>query len=272
MPLAGCREEAPAVRAPRRIVSMSPNLTETLFALGLGDRVVGIDDYSTWPPEARSRPRLGGVLDPNLERIVALAPDLALLAPGERELGSRLERLGVDTLYLGNDTLADVERTFTEVAGRCGVPEAGKRLLAQWQAGLAPRPVPGSPRVLLSIGRQPGRLTDVLVAGPGTFYAELLQRMGAVDIFADAPTRYPEINLEEVVARRPDVILELRSDPATPAKAAALVRDWSRLPELPAVRQRRIFVLGGDYVVTPGPRLPRLYREMRQALARPGGA
>jgi ABC-type Fe3+-hydroxamate transport system substrate-binding protein len=110
------------------------------------------------------------------------------------------------------------------------------------------------------------------VAGPRTFYDDLLRRLGAVDIFADAPTRYPEINLEEVVARRPDVILELRSDPVTPEKAAALVRDWSRLPELPAVRDRRIFVLGGDYVMTPGPRLPRLYREMRQALMSPGGA
>lgn len=271
MPLAGCREKAPTREVPRRIVSMSPNLTETLFALGLGDRVVGVDDYSVWPPEARSRPRLGGVINPNLERIVALAPDLALLAPGERELGNRLERLGVDTLYLGNDALADVERTFTEVARRCGVPEAGRRLLAEWRAGLAPRPVPGSPRVLLSIGRQPGRLTDVLVAGPGTFYDDLLRRLGAVDIFADAPTRYPEINLEEVVARRPDVILEVRSDPLTPAQAAALVEDWSRLPQLPAVRDRRIFVLSGDYAVTPGPRLPRLYREMRQALVSPGG-
>ena len=247
---------------------MAPNLTETLFALGLGERVVGVDDYSTYPPEVRSMPRLGGVMDPNLEAIVALAPDLALLAPGEQELGTRLESLGVDTLYLPNDTLADVARTFTEVAARCGVPEEGRRLLAEWRQGLAPRPVPAAPEVLVSIGRRPGSLADVLVAGPGTFYDELLDRMGAVNVFADAPTRYPQINLEEVVARGPDVILELRSDALPPPSAAALAGDWARLPGLPAVRDGRVSVLGGDYVVTPGPRLPRLYREMREALLR----
>jgi iron complex transport system substrate-binding protein len=247
---------------------MAPNLTETLFALGLGERVVGVDDYSTWPAEVRSLPRLGGVMDPNLEAIVALRPDLALLAPGEQELGSRLERLGVGTLYLANDSLADVARTFTVVADRCGVPEEGRRLLADWQRGLAPRPVPGAPKVLVSIGRRPGRLTDVLVAGPGTFYDDLLGRLGAVNVFADAPTRYPQINLEEVVTRRPDVILELRSDALPPGPAAALTGDWARLPGLPAVRDGRISVITGDYVVTPGPRLPLLYREMREALLR----
>lgn len=266
--LCGCREEAPVQRTPQRIVALAPSLTETLFALGLGDRVVGVGDYSRWPPEVAAKPKLGSLFDPNLEQIVALEPDLAVLLPGERELGGRLEQLGIATLYLPSETLEDAERAFAEISRRCGVPENGERLLTEWRAALAPRPVPGSPRVMLSVGRQAGRLTDVLVAGPGTFLDELLRRLGAVNVFADAPTLYPQIGLEEVVARAPDVILELRSEPIAPAVAVSLAGDWRRLGDLPAVRDGRVEVIADHYVLIPGPRLPRLYAEMRAALTR----
>jgi ABC-type Fe3+-hydroxamate transport system substrate-binding protein len=119
---------------------------------------------------------------------------------------------------------------------------------------------------MLSVGRQSGRLADVLVAGKGTFFDDLLARMGGVNAFADAPVLYPQVSLEEVVARAPDVILELRAEKVPPEVAAGLVADWRQLPQLPAVRRGRIAVLADDYVVIPGPRLPRLYQEMRAAL------
>lgn len=252
-------------------MALAPSLTETLFALGLGDRVVGVGDYTRWPPEAAAKPKLGGLFDPNLERMVALQPDLAVLLPGERGLGEKLEGLGIATLYLPSETLEDAERAFTEISRRCGVPEEGERLLAEWRAGLAPRPIPGAPRVMLSVGRQAGRLTDVLVAGPGTFLDELLRRLGAVNVFADAPVLYPQVGLEEVVARAPDVILELRSEPLAPAVAASLAGDWRQLGDLPAVRDGRVEVIADHHVLIPGPRLPRLYGELHAALTRRAG-
>jgi len=254
------------VPAARRIVSLAPSLTETLFALGLGDRVVGVDDYSVWPAAARAKERIGGLFNPNLEKIVSLRPDLALLLPSEHDVAAKLRGLGVASLIVPVETLADVERSFVAIARRCGVAPAGERLAASWRAELAPRPVPGALAVMLSVGRQPGRLTGILAAARGTFLDELLVRLGAVNVFADAATRYPQVGLEEVVARAPRVILELRSDPAPPALAAALVHDWRQLPTVPAVREGRIFVIAGDYVLVPGPRLPLLYRDMRQAL------
>jgi ABC-type Fe3+-hydroxamate transport system substrate-binding protein len=119
---------------------------------------------------------------------------------------------------------------------------------------------------MLSVDRQSGRITGILAAARGTFLDELLARLGGVNAFADAATRYPQVGLEEVVGRAPQVILELRSEPAPPSVAALLVRDWRRLPTVPAVRDGRIFVIAGDYVLVPGPRLPLLYRDMRQAL------
>jgi iron complex transport system substrate-binding protein len=276
--LLGCRGEegaAPAPSpvsagspgaAPRRIIALTPSVEETLFALGLGGRVVGVGDYCLWPPEVRKLPQLGGLFNPNLERIVALRPDFAVFIPSERELAGKLGKLGIPSLIVGSESLADVERSFHTIAERCGVPAAGDRLAARWRADLAPRPLSWKPRVMLSAGRQSGRLADLLVAGPGTFFDELLVRMGGVNAFADAPVRYPQVSLEEVVKRAPDVILELRAEPLRPETKAALVRDWGQLPTVSAVREGRVAVLADDYVVIPGPRLPLLYRDLRATL------
>ena len=269
--LAGCRKgderAAASSSSPcHRIIALAPNLSEMLFALGLGDRVVGVDDYSHWPAEVEKLPRLGGLFNPNLEKIVSLQPDLAVLVPSERDIGEKLKRFGIDSLIVSNETLADIERSFHILADRCGVPEAGERLAAEWREGLRPDPLPGAPRVLLSTGRPAGRLTDMVVAGPRTFLDELLQRLGAVNAFGDAPIRYPEVGMEEVVARAPDVVIELRADRLTPEVTRQLVDDWNALPQVPAVREGRIKVIGGDHVLIPGPRLPRFYQELRAAL------
>ena len=256
----------------RRIIALTPSLVETLFALGLGDRVVGVGDYAQWPPEVAGKPRLGGLFNPNLERVVTLKPDLAVLLPSERDLGAKLQPLGIDLLVVPDESLADVERSFQTIADRCGVPRAGERLTAEWRAGLALPPLPGPPlKVMISVGRQAGRLGELTAAGPGTFLHEMLGRLGAVNAFADAPTLYPQVGMEEVVARKPDVILELRTDPLTAAQTAAIVHDWQALPEIPAVRNGRVEVIAGDHVLIPGPRLPRFYREMRDALLRARG-
>ena len=271
VPLAGCRkgeERAAASSATscRRVIALAPNLGETLFALGLGDRVVGVGDYSHWPPEVEKLPRLGGLFNPNLERMVALKPDLAFLVPSERDLGEKLRRFGVDSVIVTNETLADIERSFHIIADRCGAREAGDRLAAQWRQELRPDPVRGRPRVLLSTGRPAGRLADLVVAGPGTFLDELLQRLGAVNAFADAPIRYPEVGMEEIVARAPDIVVELRADPISPEVSRRLVDDWQALPQIPAVREGRVRIIAGEHVLIPGPRLPRFYRELRAAL------
>lgn len=272
--LPGCREReaevsTAAAQGCQRVIVLTPSLTETLFALGLGDRVVGVGDYTTWPPEALTRPKLGGLFNPNLERIVTLKPDLAVLLPSEKDLGAKLRPLGSDLLIVPSESLADVERSFHTIANRCGVAEAGERLAAEWRNGLAPKPLPGPKlKVMLSVGRRAGDLGEMLVASKGTFFDELLTRLGVENAFPDGPTLYPEVGLEEVVARKPDIILELRADPIAAEKAADLIRDWQPLNQVPAVRNGRIEILAGGHVVVPGPRLPQLYKEMREALGK----
>jgi iron complex transport system substrate-binding protein len=264
---------APPPAAARRIIAVAPSAAELLFALGLGDRVVGVGQYVAWPPEATRLPRLGGLLDPRLETVVALRPDLAVLLPSERELGERLTALGVDVVVVPHETVDDVARAARTVARRAGVPAAGERLAASLERQLAPAPLPTrpgrgdgrGPTVLLVAERERGQLAQLLLAGPGTFIDELLARLGARNAAADSPLAWPQVSLEEVVARRPDVIVELQPRSLSRAEREALRADWRRVPGLPA-ESVAVVVVAGDWALVPGPRLPILYRELRRGL------
>jgi len=266
------RAAAPAATAlpaaaPRRIIAVAPSSAELLFALGLGDRVVGVGEYVAWPAETKRLPRIGGLLDPRLETVVALHPDLAVLLPSERELGERLTTLGVEVIVVPHETVADVIASARRLARRAGVPEAGERLARSLERELAPSPVlPGRrPRVLLVAERERGQLAQLLLAGPGTFLDELLGRLGADNAAADSPLAWPQVSLEEVIARRPDVILELHPRALSAAEVEGLRADWRGVPGLPRA-SLKVAVVGGDWALVPGPRLPILYREMRRAI------
>jgi iron complex transport system substrate-binding protein len=247
---------------PRRIVSFSPNVSEILYALGLGDRVVGVDDWSAVPPGAPVPERLGGFVDPDLERAVALAPDLAVLLVSQSGIAEELELLGIEILRVDNQSLADVESSVAAVAGRAGVPEAGRRLLAELRRGLEPRPVARGRRVLLAVGTRPGSLGEIFVAGPASFHGELLARLGAENVFADLTRPYAPVAAEEVVGRSPGVVVELHGGEIDDTLRGQLTAAWQDLlgPEVEVV------IIDGDDVLIPGPRLPRLYRRLAEAL------
>ena len=256
-------EEAPA---GSRIVSLAPSITETVFALGLGERLVGVDDYSNYPPaETAALPRLGGLFDPNLEAIAALEPELAVLLPSQRELGERLAALGIEVLEVPSDTLGDVQAAAMAIAERCGVPEAGRGLVGRLERELAPAPVAGAPATALVVGRQPGQLATVLVAAPGTYFDELLARLEVVNVFADAGQPYPQVGLESFVVRRPRAVVELQGEPLSPAERQRLRTDWLTAPGL-ELAEECVTVIDGYEVLTPGPRLATVYARLRRAL------
>jgi ABC-type Fe3+-hydroxamate transport system substrate-binding protein len=263
-----CGEAPRRKEAPRRIIAIAPSASEILFDLGLGDRVVGVGDYATWPEEVESLPRLGGLYDVRLEEIVALEPDLAVLIPSERELGERLGRLGIEVLTVESDSLEQIERAIVSIAERCAVPEAGERALGRFRDGLEPRPTASPLPVLVTMGREPGRLGSVMAAGGGTFVSELVERAGGINVFAGAGMPYPQIGAEELLARRPRTIVEIQYRSLSEAEIAGLLDDWRRLPGLPAVESGCVSVVDGTFTVIPGPRLPLLYSAIASALDR----
>jgi len=259
--------------APQRIVSLAPSLTETLFALGLGDRVAGVTRYCAYPPEVRDLPKIGGHLDPNFEAIVALEPDLVLAIPSSHENRMRLEALGVRVVEIDQHDVAAVLESVSTVADVCGVPERGESLRTEIDKHLTAveQTVAGAvrPRTVVVVGHQTGegRVRSVWAAGPDTFYDGVLQIAGGVNAVESGLARYPELSREGLASIDPEVVIDviagLEKRDLTPDE----VREgWMGLIELRAVRGERINVLIGDQMVVPGPRLPEMVEAVARAL------
>lgn len=259
-PADGLNAGQPAAAAPRRIVSLAPSLTETLFALGAGNEVVGVTEFCTYPPEVRARPRVGGYYDTNLEAVLGLRPDLVVLLPESREQRARLERLGLQTLTVEQHSLAGIYRSYLVLGSATG-HEAEAAVLAERFAAACRRvrertrslPVQ---RVLLVLGRDHGAedLREVYAAGRGELYDELLGLCGCVNAFRAARPKYPKLSAEGVLALDPDLVLELVPTAEGSRGEPALLSAWHRLPGLRAGREGRIRLLIGDELTIPGPR------------------
>lgn len=258
---------------PRRVITMAPNLTEIVFALGAGDRLVGVSEYSDYPPEAKRLPRLGGFINPDIEQVLARGPDLVILREHSRALEEKLRAFRIAVLRVKDDAIADILRAIRDIGRALGLEERAGALASSLEAEVDSYRRRGDPehrpRVLLVAGRAPGTLQDLYAPGPGTFLDEMIRLAGGANLFGDAKIAYPKVSKEEIIARDPEVILEpvsassysgARPDPA----------DWRVLATVSAVRQGRIHTLEGDYLLIPGPRLGQALRDLERAIRAPG--
>ena len=234
---------------PLRIVSLLPSLTESVCALGGCDRLVGTDRYSNSPARVRALPKLGGIEDANLERIVALKPDIVLAAPSARVI-ERLESLGVQVLVLDSKTHADVRRSLNVLAAMLGTPAAGESVWATIQHDVE-RAVTGVPaalrgqRVYFEVDATP------YAAGEGSFIGQTLLRLGLGNIVRPEDGAFPKINPEFVVRVQPDIVMALqRSLDEMPRRPG-----WARLRALRDGRSCGFSNERYEVLVRPGPRM-----------------
>jgi iron complex transport system substrate-binding protein len=256
----GAQPALPAAPAPRRIVSFVPAATEMLFAMDAGSRVVGVSSYDRFPPEAATRPRVGGLLDPNVERTLSLHPDLVIVYGTQTELRLQLQRAGIATFDYTHRDLSDVTRTMRALGLRVGVQAAADRAAAQVDRRLAEirERVSGRPRprTLLVFGRLAGTLRQIQASGGYGFLHDLLDLAGGEDVWRDVPRESIEMSTEMVLARAPQVIIELHYGQSLDAsRLDAERRVWDGLGAVPAVRDRRVHLLVGDEFVVAGPRV-----------------
>ncbi|HEX6849965.1 MAG TPA: helical backbone metal receptor [Candidatus Polarisedimenticolaceae bacterium] len=255
--LAGCGPNAPGPPTgahPQRIVSLSPALTEILFALGLGDRVAGVTSFCDWPPEAREKAKVGGYADPSVETILGLRPDLVIVSPGpgNRDAALVIERAGIRVQVVPAETLDETFAAFRLVADAAGVPERGAALAAEVRSRLdavAAR-VAGAPKVraLFCVQTDP-----VIVAGAATLPSELLEIAGGVNV-VPLP-RYPRLGVETLLELAPEAILQSRMDAPEPGSEGSEAAFWRRWSSIPAVRDGRVYVLENPLALRPGPRV-----------------
>lgn len=252
-----------------RIVSLAPNVTEMLFAIGAGPDVVGVSSFDTYPAEVASRVRVGGLVDPNIERILSLTPTLVVVYGSQTELKARLARAGIPVFDYAHGSLADVTATMRALGQRLGrgaeADAAAARIerdLAAVRARVAGLP---RPKTLLVFGREAGSIRGIYVSGGYGFLNDLLDVAGGVNVFAEIRRENLQISSEQVLARAPEAIVELRGV-MTPDRVETERQVWQQLPGVPAVKSGRIHVLQGDWLTVPGPRVAAAARVLADAL------
>ena len=243
-----------------RVVSLIPTTTELLFAIGADGAVMGRSAWCDFPAEATRVPNLGDGINPNLEALLAARPDLVLLYNSAQHtaIAGRLRSLGIPTLRLNTDALADVARVGRLLGRLTGRERAADSLVQAFDTALAAATVPAGPRrrptVLLLVWEQPP-----MTIGRGSFLSELVERAGGENLFADVAASAGPVSIEAVAARNPDFIFTTSDGPAA----------FARRPEwqvVRAVRERRFIHVTGSEFNRPGPRAPMAIRELAARL------
>jgi iron complex transport system substrate-binding protein len=238
---------------PHRLLSIAPSITETLFELGLGDRLVGDTDYCDYPPQAKALPHVGALLNPSLEKIVALKPDLVVGTDeaNRRETADQLERLGIPLYGVTAHTVEGTIQSLEDLGHVLDWDQPTQKLVASLRARVAAvdRQVQGQPRpkVLFVVQYRP-----LITAGRQTFISDVIQRAGGVSISNDLMTEWPHMGLEEVLKRAPDVILFPQTDAFAPS-----LDEFQKLAgwrDMAAVKNHRLYFVS-ETIMRPSPRL-----------------
>jgi len=235
-----------------RIVSLVPSVTETLFALGVGNEVVGVSSYDDYPPDVQRLPRVGSFLTPNLEAIAALRPTIVMgrgISSNQRALHA-LGSLGYETLMIEDDSLAQIEQSIRTIGTRMGRSPQAAAIIASIEANVNDvrtrvRAYPER-RTLMLVGHQP-----IVAVGTGTYLDDLLKIARADNIADEAAQQWPQLSIEYIVAMRPEVIIDgqMGSDPRSPSQF------WNTYPTIPAVTNHRVVGYPEDPTLHPGPRV-----------------
>jgi iron complex transport system substrate-binding protein len=252
--------------APQRIVSLSPNLTEIVFALGLGDKVAAVSNECDWPAEAKNKTKVGSFWQPNTEVIIAAKPDIVICEsfPQQKEVAETLKRAGLNVLSLRVESIEELFTAIARIGQAGGYPEKGEQLVADIKKQIdqirAKSSSAGKVKVLWIMQTEPLR-----VAGVNTFVNEIIELGGGQNAIGPTIDQYPSVGTEEILTCGAEVIIQSAMGTEDIAKQqVAAEKFWSRYANLPAVKDKRIYVIDPDTVLRLGPRLP----EGAQAVAR----
>ena len=257
---------AHAQQKPARIISLVPGATEMLFAIGAGPRVVAVSSYDKEPPQVASLPKVGALIDPDVERILSLKPDLIVVYGSQHDLVRQLGRAGVSHFSYVHGGLNEIVTTIRQLAARTGDSEQAETVVRGIQDTLADvrRRVTGRPRpkTMIVFGREPGSLRNVYASGGYGFLHDVVDIAGGEDVFSDVKRESVQASTETILTRAPEVIIELRADDESVPDPAA----WQALASIPAVQNKRIVTLTGSDMVTAGPRIGQATLRLAKAL------
>jgi iron complex transport system substrate-binding protein len=253
---------------PKRIVSLAPSTTEILFALGLGDRVVGVTSFCDYPEEAKKKPKIGGMSNPSLEAILLLKPDIVVMTMdgNPKEVEERLRSLKITTYVFTARRISELPQGIREMGKALQVKEKADRLVREMEASIKRLGVRSQKsevtkrgqKVLFIVWPEP-----LIVAGPGTAIDDAITLLGYENIASRTRTTYPKYSIEEVIHRAPDVIFIGRgSGMHMQAVSQGLLQ---KMASVPAIKSGSVFFVG-DGLYRLGPRIVKGIEELSACL------
>jgi iron complex transport system substrate-binding protein len=243
---------AAAQPAPRRVISLAPSVTETLFALGFGSKVVGVTTYCDYPDEVRKLPKIGGFMNPSLETIVAKRPEIVIgvVSATDPVKAREMERLGLKVALISLASVKEIFAAIKNIAQLMGSAEAGEELVGKitLQMDRVKKRIAPAPRrsVLLAVGLRP-----LVAVGGKNYIDELITLAGGENIAGHAAQPWLNLPDEYVVARGPQVIIEAGMG----SERGPSGKNWTDLASIPAVKDRRVYSYQSDKILRPGPRI-----------------
>ena len=256
---------------PQRIISFAPNITETVFALGCGARLVGVTDFCDYPPEVATIKRVGGHINPDLETVAMLKPDLIFVQGLHEKVATFAEQNHIPLVRVNMDTLDTIDEGIRIIGETLHRKEEADQLRSRIQSELAAlrKETEQLPklRVLVITTRLTHDMNNLYTLGGASFISEILEIAGGENIFHDAHQAYLEASKESVVARAPEVIIEFHAGEKLSEEDQQRFReDWQTFASLPAVQQNRIYLVMESHALRPGPRVAEIARILARCL------
>jgi iron complex transport system substrate-binding protein len=264
-------EPQATAQSPQRIISLIPAVTEMLFAMGAGPNVIAVSTYDRFPAEVAALPKVGALVDPDVEQILSLRPDLVIVYGTQDDLAVRLNRASIPLYAYQHAGLADISETMRAVGRRVGRAAQAEEAADAFDRGLEairervanlPRP-----RTAVLFNREAGSLRGMLASGGVGFLHDILVTAGGDDVFGDIPRQSVQISAETLLTLAPDVIVEIRFESGwNPNLLERELGVWRTLSAVPAVRDNRVHIIADDRFVIPGPRVVAAAERLAQVL------
>lgn len=257
-----------------RIISFSPSVTETLYALGLGEKVVAVTRYCLYPPEAQEKPTIGGLLDVNFEQVYRLKPDLLISSAINLDQRKTFEKMGIKTLEVGTKSVKSVLESIRIIGTTLGKEKKALEIVNEIKNHI--NKIRSSvkdldrPRVLVTFLRPvgEGNIREAYIAGNDSYFNDLLDITGGQNVYqGTALITSPLVTTEGIIQMNPDVVVEIMNVlKKTNLSTKDVIRDWDILSSIPAVKNKRIYVLDESYIGIPGPRIVKALDDLLEAI------
>jgi iron complex transport system substrate-binding protein len=261
------------VNSPQRIISLAPNITEILFTLGLGEKVVGVSNYCDFPSAVLALPKVGGFVNPNLEAIIALQPDLVILPAKQHRAITQLQHLSIPILTVRSATLADIKEAIITIGGRTDHQQKAKELLKEFNKKInyiaKKTSSLSSPTVMVSLGNSTSseQINTVYIAGQNDFYNDLITLAGGTNVYKETQLNVPSLSVEGIIQLNPDIIIDIYPEADDHnADLQQVLQHWQLLKHINAVKNNRIYIIEESYATIPGPRIILLLEQFAQLI------